>query len=261
MAIEHVEYGKEAEPDDQNALIDLANLHTTQISVLDLAIASLELLIAAKPDLCSDLPQDTSDAAAVGSSGEASPCDHVHKAVGSADPLAPTDTAAPGTETLASREDHVHPAVSQIIAGSGVTLDPASGLGAVTISAAAAGGGVTKVEKTFDGTFSAGDEIVSDTPTSDKLLVAAYVELTTTNTLLLAAYFNNKACTADNWLVNAGDYFWILLTQYLKYSSDDSLAGGARPDNAWKLGYKVAVKCEGAGTGSGKLIIYYAAIT
>jgi len=147
LAIEHVEYGKEADPDHQNSIIDQLNVVITDLSALDSAVADLELQIIGKAELCTDLPADTGASAAVGSSDKASPCDHRHKAVGSEDPLAPSDTAAPGTATLASREDHVHPAVSQLLAGANITLDPAEGKGAVTVSAEA--GGTTISTKTF----------------------------------------------------------------------------------------------------------------
>jgi len=154
-----VEYGKEADPDHQNSIIDQLNVVITDLSALDSAVADLELQIIGKAELCTDLPADTGASAAVGSSDKASPCDHRHKAVGSEDPLAPSATAAPGTATLASREDHVHPAVSKIIAGSGITLDPASGQGDVTVTAA--GGGTTIQTKEF--TIPAGDYVGDNT--------------------------------------------------------------------------------------------------
>jgi len=163
LAIEHVEYGKEADPDHQNSIIDQVNINVNLISALDSAVADLELQIIGKAELCTDLPVDTGEEAAVGLSDKASPCDHRHKAVGSADPLAPTATAAPGTATLASREDHVHPAVSQLLAGANITLDPAEGKGAVTITAAGGTAIQTKEYAITPGTYSGEFKITLET--------------------------------------------------------------------------------------------------
>jgi hypothetical protein len=116
----------------------------------------------------------------------------------------------------------------------------------------------SKVEVTFDGTFLAGDELCSDTPTTDKLLVNAYLELTTTDgNLIVGVYFNNKTGSPEV-LFNVGDWAWHDASNLIRFNSDDSLAGGARADYGWKLGYKIALKAVAGGTGSGKLIIYYA---
>lgn len=261
MAIPHVEYGKEADPDHQNSIIDATNLLVTQVSALAVDVATLQTEILAKAELCSDLPEDTSHTSAVGSSDKASPCDHVHKGVGSAEPQDIASAASAGAQPLASREDHKHKGVSKIVAGTNITIDPATGVGAVTVTAAAAAGGVTKVEKTFDGTFAEGEELCSDTPTTDKLLICLYCELTTTDgNLYVDHYFNDKLASYISLRYN-GMYAWSTLNDTTMFNSDDSDYNWYVPYTGWKPGYKISLKAHAAGTGSGKLIIYYATIT
>jgi len=122
------------------------------------------------------------------------------------------------------------------------------------------GGGVTAVEKTFDGTFSEGEDICSDTPTNDKLPVAIYGELTTVSGgLQVDAYFNDVRAFVIP-LSTANSYLWGNLNYGTSYLSDDSLDLETAVQSGWKLGYKISLKAIAAGTGSGKLIIYYATI-
>jgi hypothetical protein len=217
LAIPHVEHGKEADPDEQNALIDQVNTNTSAI--------------AGKAAVCNTAGQDVASAGAAGSSSDASRCDHKHKGV------------------------------SKIVAGTNITINPTSGVGAVTVNATAAAGGVTKVEKTFDGTFAEGEELCSDTPATDKLPVAIYYELTTTDgNLIVNDYFNDKSAFELS-LDQAGMYAWGTLSLAVRFKSDDSAFYSYPPYNGWKLGYKISLKALVAGTGSGKLIIYYATIT
>jgi hypothetical protein len=261
LAIPHVEYGKEADPDHQNSIIDATNLLVTQVSALAVDVATLQTEILAKAELCSDLPEDTSHTSAVGSSDKASPCDHVHKGVGSAEPQDIASAASAGAQPLASREDHKHKGVSKIVAGTNITIDPATGVGAVTVTAAAAAGGVTKVEKTFDGTFAEGEELCSDTPATDKLPVAIYFELTTTDGGLYVSLYLNEKTIGLAGIMAAGDYGYCNLITAITFDALDNGIAFGSITHGWKLGYKISLKTADPGTGSGKLIIYYATIT
>lgn len=94
---------------------------TTLIAELTSMLTRLGLLEAATVvDLCDSAGQDVADAGAV------------------------------GTSTYASRCDHKHEGVHSLVAGTNITLDPASGLGDVTVTAAA-GGAMQSVRATYAG--------------------------------------------------------------------------------------------------------------
>jgi hypothetical protein len=115
-----------------------------------------------------------------------------------------------------------------------------------------------KVEVTFDGTFNVDDEVAFDIPTTDKLPVLIYAELTTSDDhIVIEPYFNDKALSSF-WLATSGDYAWQDMNRGVAYLNDDSYTTGGGNAYSWKPGYKISLKATSAGTGSGKLIIYYA---
>ena len=101
-------------------------LHTSWASTLIAELTSmltrLGLLEAATVvDLCDSAGQDVADAGAV------------------------------GTSTYASRCDHKHEGVHSLVAGTNITLSPSSGLGDVTVTASAGGGGLQAGRTTYTG--------------------------------------------------------------------------------------------------------------
>jgi hypothetical protein len=115
-----------------------------------------------------------------------------------------------------------------------------------------------KVEVTFDGTFADGDELCSDTPTTDKLLVAAYAEVTTLSGVITVVFaIDNTSIFCD--IHEAGGYGWLTLTAIQTYEADGAWwSESTHFGKGWKLGYKISLKARGAGTASGKLVLYYA---
>lgn len=115
-----------------------------------------------------------------------------------------------------------------------------------------------KVEVTFDGTFNVGDEVAFDIPTTDKLPVLIYAELTTSDDhIVIEPYFNDKFLNSF-YLAASGDYAWQDVNRGVAYDSGDGYVSGGGNAYSWRLGYKISLKATSAGTGSGKLIIYYA---
>jgi len=137
-------------------MTDKINENTTDIGLLEAEVGK-------KAELCSDLPEDTGITPAVGSSTKASPCDHKHRAVGSASPQAPGESASAGTLSLASRQDHVHPGVSKIIAGTGIGVSPASGRGDVTVTCTGAAAISTKEVTIPAQTITSGSTVTIET--------------------------------------------------------------------------------------------------
>ncbi len=114
--------------------------------------------------------QPVGSAASAGLTGDAADAGHVHQGVTSlnvngggamqgalsltvpaldttsSDIQAIGTTAAAGNEGKSADAKHVHVGVSQIVAGSNVTLTPTNGLGAVTINASGSGGAVSSVD-------------------------------------------------------------------------------------------------------------------
>jgi hypothetical protein len=123
-----------------------------------------------------------------------------------------------------------------------------------------AGGGVVKVEKTFNGAFGLDEEVVSDTPALNRVFLWFYAILETTDTnLVLEPYFNDKALNTF-FLADVGYYAWQEVNRGVSYKADDSYSSSGNSGYGWRLGYKISLKATSAGTGSGKLILYYAVI-